>query len=155
MMLAAGYRKPEVAKEIGVDRGTIYDWLAHPDFYCEVDRLTFMVDVAVRAERIRKSMRLLRAREVDGVLQSDKDSLDWMKFVQSETDGAKVDLSKLSDLFYQTEDGPRSNLPDKIADIEAGYNRGLLLAMEPEAAIDVDHDNEQPQSSAAPTPTSE
>lgn len=145
MMLAAGYRKPEVAKEIEVDRSTIYEWLAHPDFYCEVDRLTFMVDVAQRAERIRKSMRLLRSREVDGVLQSDKDSLDWMKFVQSETDGAKVDLTKLSELFYQTDDGPRSNLPGKIADIEAGYNRGLLLAMEPESDVD----------QSATTPTSE
>lgn len=99
-LLALGYPKTYVADEVGISRNTVYAWLDDPEFAGEVDRLSLMVGVANRSERIRMAMRVIRARlDEAGVPQSTKDSLDWLKFAQSETDGAKIDLSKLTELF--------------------------------------------------------
>ena len=46
------------------------------------------------AERLRIAMRLVRAKGY----QSDRDLLDWLKYAQSETDGVKLDLTKLAAL---------------------------------------------------------
>ena len=64
------------------------------EFSAEVDRLSLMVDIAGRAERLRIAMRLVRAKGY----QSDRDLLDWLKYAQSETDGVKLDLTKLAAL---------------------------------------------------------
>lgn len=99
-LLAVGHNKQYVADEVGVCRATIYNWLDDPEFACEVDRLSTMMDVASRAERLRGAMRVLRSlTNEDGVLRTDKDALDWLKYAQSETDGAKIDLSKLAELL--------------------------------------------------------
>lgn len=99
-LLATGHAKSDVAEKVGVARATIYNWLDDPEFASEVDRLSTMMDVAGRAERLRDAMRVLRSlRDEDGVLRTEKDALDWLKYAQSETDGAKIDLSKLAELF--------------------------------------------------------
>ena len=99
-VLAAGGTRNEAAAAAHCDRSTIFEWLKHPDFCAEVDRLTLMVSISNRAERLRHAMRVVQSRlDNKGVLQSDRDSLDWLKFAQSETDGAKIDLSKLSELL--------------------------------------------------------
>ena len=110
-LLAVGYNKQYVADEVGVCRATIYNWLDDPEFACEVDRLSTMMDAASRAERLRQTMRVLRSlTNEDGVLRTDKDALDWLKYAQSETDGAKLDFSKLAELLSgenrQEQDGP-------------------------------------------------
>jgi hypothetical protein len=98
-LLAKGYPKTYTAEQVGVTRATIYNWLDDPEFHMEVDRLTLMIDAASRAERMREVYRVLRAkRQEDGALRTDKDSLDWLKYAQSETDGVKLDLSKLTEL---------------------------------------------------------
>ena len=87
--LASGATKQEAADEAGVDRTTIYNWLKYDQFSAEVDRLSLMVGIASRAERLRIAQRVVRHKSRDGMPQSDKDLLDWLKFAQSETDGSK------------------------------------------------------------------
>lgn len=100
VVLATGGTREEAAEAAHCDRSTIFVWLKHPDFCAEIDRLSLMVSISSRAERLRHAMRVIKSRLNDeGVLQSDKDSLDWLKFAQSETDGAKIDLSKLAELL--------------------------------------------------------
>lgn len=99
-LLALGHSKSYVANEVEVTRATIYHWLDDPEFAGEVDRLSLMLGVASRAERLRIAMRIVRQRtDVEGNLTSEKDLLDWLKFAQSETDGAKIDLSKLAEML--------------------------------------------------------
>ena len=99
-LLALGYPKTYVADEVGVSRNTIYAWLDDPEFAEEVDRLSLMTGVANRAERLRVAMRVIRSRiNEDGIPQSEKDVLEWLKFAQSETHGARLDFGKLAELL--------------------------------------------------------
>jgi hypothetical protein len=109
--LASGATKQEAADEAGVDRGTVYNWLKFAEFGEEVDRLSLMVGIASRAERLRQAKRVLKSKMKDGVLQSDKDALEWLKFAQSETDGVKLDLGKLAASFAQNEASVASGGP--------------------------------------------
>lgn len=126
-LLAMGYKKQHVADEVGVTRMTIYNWLDDPEFAEEVDRLSIMVGIASRAQRLRWANRTIVSRlNEDGSLQSDKDVLDWLKFAQSETDGAKIDLSKLAEMLGGEQaqgvvapgSGPPSRLLDQSGTIE-------------------------------------
>lgn len=87
VMLAKGYTQAETAAEIGVTDRTIRRWVANPDFAAEVDRLSVMVDLAGRGERVRLAQRVIRRMDE----KTERDLLDWLKFIQSETDGAKLD----------------------------------------------------------------
>src|SRR5215813_13399084 len=95
-LLAAGYTNVEVAEHFGVHPRTVSAWLSSEEFSAEVDRLTLMIGVASRTERLRMAMRVIRSRtDENGVIRSNKDALDWLKFAQSETDGVKLDIFKL------------------------------------------------------------
>lgn len=96
--LASGYTWQATANEVGVDKRTITNWMQRNEFAAEVDRLSLMVDVASRAERLRIAMRAVRQRVGEETVETEKDVLDWLKFAQSETDGVKLDLSKLAAL---------------------------------------------------------
>lgn len=74
---------------------TLWRWKAEPEFDEEVDRLSLMVDIAGRAERLRIARRVIRQKVSDEMVTTDKDLLDWLKFAQSETDGVKLDLLSL------------------------------------------------------------
>jgi hypothetical protein len=88
LALAEGQSQQAVAESIGVCRKTICNWLCVTEFLAEVDRLSCMIDVASRAERLRMAMRVVRQRTgEDGTLETDTDVLDWLKFAQSETTG--------------------------------------------------------------------
>lgn len=139
VVLATGGTREEAAIAADCDRSTIFVWLKHPDFCAEVDRLSLMVSISSRAERLRHAMRVIKSRLNDeGVLQSEKDSLDWLKFAQSETDGAKIDLSKLAELLagesgngdVSNSVGPAQLLP--AIDVEA--SSGELSSMENQSA---------------------
>lgn len=103
VLLASGATRDEAADEVQVHRQTIFNWLKHPDFAAEIDRLSLMIGIASRAERLRLAMRVIKTKMKDGVLQSDKDALEWLKFAQSETDGVKLDLGKLAASFAPAE----------------------------------------------------
>lgn len=127
-MLAVGIPKTQVADEVGITRRTLYHWLDDPEFLAEVDKLSLMAGIASRAERLRLINRLVRQRVAeDGTIESDKDVLDWLKFAQSETDGAKLDLSKLTELLTgQPQD-----------DVSDNSSNGNLLLDQSQPAIDV------------------
>lgn len=61
-----------------------------------------MIGIASRAERLRFAMRVVR-QKTKGTIETDKDLLDWLKFAQSETEGVKLDLSKLATTFAENE----------------------------------------------------
>ncbi len=97
LALAQGKTRAEAAQEADITDRTVYRWLQDPTFSEEVDRLSVMVAVASRAERLRIVNRIVRQMvKDDRTIRTDKDLLDWLKFAQSETDGAKLDLTKVA-----------------------------------------------------------
>jgi hypothetical protein len=96
LMLAEGHTYKQVGKEIGKTEKTIYRWMTDMEFSVEVDRLTLMVGIASRAERLRLAKRVIRQQDHGGVVITDKDLLDWLKYAQSETDGVKLQLTSLA-----------------------------------------------------------
>ena len=95
LALAEGQSQQAVAEVVGVCRKTICNWLCVTAFVAEVDRLSCMIDISSRAERLRMAMRVVRQKvRADGTLETDKDLLDWLKYAQSETTGIKLGFSK-------------------------------------------------------------
>jgi hypothetical protein len=89
--LAGGATREEAAAISGIGERTLYRWLDLPEFSEEVDRLTFLTGIAAKAERLRLAKRI-----VDNLgLNTEKDLLDWLKYVQGETDGIKLDIADL------------------------------------------------------------
>jgi hypothetical protein len=114
ILLSQGYTQKEVAEKTEAGLRTIERWVAAIDFSAEVDRLSLMVDIAGRAARLRMAMRLVRQRVDDeGLIQSEKDILDWLKFAQSETDGIKLDLTALYAAAASLAKGGSNRTPDK------------------------------------------
>ncbi len=101
MLLAEGYTFQQVAKQIGKTDRTLYRWMTDIEFSAEIDRLSLMVGIASKAERLRLAKRIVRAKCTSDIMASDKDVLDWLKFAQSETDGANLNLAGLLTSFTQ------------------------------------------------------
>lgn len=102
LLLAQGYPVREVAEECKVADRTIFRWKNDIEFSTEIDRLTHMVGVATRAERLRIAMQVVRSRtELTGWPKSNRDLLEWLKFIQSETDGAKLELTTLFEAAFE------------------------------------------------------
>lgn len=96
LALAQGYSVREVSEMVPASERTLWRWKAEPEFDEEVDRLSLMVDIAGRAERLRIARRVVRQKvDEEGYVLTEKDLLDWLKFAQSETDGVKLDLLSL------------------------------------------------------------
>jgi transposase-like protein len=104
LLLAQGYTIEETANQVGITDRTLYRWRNDLEFMAEVDRLTLMVGIASRSERLRIAMQVIRQKlakeNVDE--QTKRDLLDWLKFVQSETDGAKFDLALVFEAMEKT-----------------------------------------------------
>lgn len=83
-MLASGYDEAEIKRRTGAKVKDIRAWLSHPNFAAEVDRLALMTGVALRSYRIRLANRIIRQIGI----RTNKDLLDWLKYLQSETTGA-------------------------------------------------------------------
>lgn len=100
-LLAEGQTNKQVADEIKVTERTIYNWKQETVFAQEVDRLTLTRDVANRAERIRIARRMLLKKAASGAiedLESTKDPIDILRFIQSETNGAILSVPELEQL---------------------------------------------------------
>ena len=110
LALAEGKTKAAVIRETAIPERTLYNWLGNLEFSAEVDRLTLMTDVASRAGRVRIAKRAVANRVDDSFLFSKADLLDWLKYLQSETDGIKLDLAALfenvTSLAGSGQDGP-------------------------------------------------
>lgn len=97
LLLADGYSQTEVGSRINKDRRTIERWLDDNEFASEVDRLSLMTGIASRAERLRIVRQVVRQKmSDDGIIKTDKDILEWLKFAQGETDGQKLDITALT-----------------------------------------------------------
>jgi len=99
--LAQGKTVKEVADDIGVTDRTIYHWKTETVFSQEVDRLTLTRDVASRAERVRIAQRMLRKKAASGALEdleSSKDPLEILRYIQSETNGSVTSIPELEQL---------------------------------------------------------
>jgi len=92
-LLALGHTNAEVASEIGVTERTIYRWKSDIEFMTEVDKLTLMSGIALRGERLRVAMRVIRQKVKEDRVATNKDLLDWLKYAQGETDGFKLDFA--------------------------------------------------------------
>lgn len=102
ILLAEGYTYKQVADELAKSEKTIYRWMTDTEFSAEVDRLSLMCGIASKAERLRLVKRVIRQKSLsDTFLISDKDILDWLKFAQSETDGANLNLAGLLTSFTE------------------------------------------------------
>jgi hypothetical protein len=89
--LATGETRKEASVIAGISEKTIYNWLADPEFSAEVDRLSLMIDIASKAERLRLARRVVR-QKLDQEVLSDKDLLDWLKFAREEVEGIRLDI---------------------------------------------------------------
>ena len=117
LALAEGQSQQAVAEAIGVCRKTICNWLCVTEFVAEVDRLSCMIDIASRAERLRIAMRVVRQRVCDdGTIETDRDVLDWLKFAQSETTGIKLGFSRgeLAEMDSQIEAALREAVDEEV-----------------------------------------
>lgn len=96
LSLAQGYTEQETAESTGVSDRTIRRWKKDVEFSAEVDRLSLMIGIASRAERLRIAQQVIRQKiKADGSFRTGRDLLEWLKFAQSETDGAKLDLTTI------------------------------------------------------------
>jgi len=93
--LADGETVEKAAELAGVDPRSVFRWKNEIGFSCEVDRLTLMMGISAKAERLRLAKRVIRQKISDGKIRTEKDLLDWVKYAQSETDGVKLDLTGL------------------------------------------------------------
>lgn len=99
--LASGLTIEKTAKKNAINERTIYRWKTHPDFEAEINRLSLMVGIANRAERLRIAMRIVESLGEE----TNRDLLDWLKYAQSETDGVKLDLTALLEAVGPVADG--------------------------------------------------
>lgn len=132
LALAEGQSQKAVAEAIGVCRKTICNWLCVTEFVAEVDRLSCMIDIASRAERLRMAMRAVRQKtRANGTLETDKDVLDWLKYAQSETTGIKLGFSKgeVAELDAQIDAAWRETVEAEVNRRLA--ERGLTVEVQP------------------------
>lgn len=107
LALARGHTKTAICSKLGIGRTTLHTWLQNEEFSAEVDRLAHMVGIAARANRLKEAQRLYRMARKAMQLPARvtmRDLLDILKYVQSETDGAKLDLTALLDAFNDPEE---------------------------------------------------
>jgi len=93
--LAAGYSDTDLQRKMGVSRMTTWRLRQVPEFAEELDKLTLVSGISARAERMRLAMRVVRKLEKDAFEKNKIGDtlLDWVKFAQSETDGAQLSLN--------------------------------------------------------------
>lgn len=95
-LLSDGYTIKEVAQAVKVSTRSIDFWKHETEFASEVDRLTMETGIAQRSERIKIVKQLTRQKLINGLVITDKDLLDWLKFAQSETTGEAGQERKLN-----------------------------------------------------------
>ncbi len=110
LLLANGDTIDETANSVGVSSRTIDRWKSDIEFSQEVDRLSVMIGVASRAERLRIAKRVIK-KLVRQDVPTDKDLLDWLKYAQGETDGIKLDLTAIIEALSSVADSRPDGVP--------------------------------------------
>lgn len=118
LALTEGQSQLAVAESIGVCRKTICNWLCVTAFVAEVDRLSCMIDISSRAERLRIAI-----------------LLDWLKYAQSETTGIKLGFSKgeVAEMDAQIDAAWRESVEEEVNRRFAA--RGLTLEADRHAGV--------------------
>ena len=93
LLLSQAETQQVVARELGISDRTIRRWLNDIEFSAEVDRLTLLLGISSKAARLRIAMRAINQKTTGKILKTERDLLDWLKYAQSETDGANFNLS--------------------------------------------------------------
>ena len=104
---AEGYTQQEAADMAGVSVRSVIRWEKLPEFSEEVDRLVLMMGVALKSERVKIAKRAVR-KVMEGekwMVTSDGGVLPWLKYMQGETDGIKLDLTRLLDALGDDDPG--------------------------------------------------
>jgi transposase-like protein len=126
VMLAEGYAKSEVAREVDVHPSTITRWTQNEDFAEEVDRLSLIYGLASRAERMRQIKRAAREFERDGKLDvSGFTYLDLLKEARIQTEGVRLDI--LSILTANHEEEPAAIVAEArpVANLGSGNSTNV------------------------------
>lgn len=110
--LAEGKSQEELSSDYNLSTRQIRRWLADVEFSTEVDRLSMMIGIASRAERLRLANRVIRQKLQNDVIETDKDLLDWLKYAQTETDGIRLDLDSTFDEVISSLAGNRQEVHD-------------------------------------------
>ena len=104
--LASGETYARTAAVSGAGERTLYRWRNIPEFNQEVDRLSLMIGIASRAERMRIANRVIRQMvRPDDEVETGKDLLDWLRYAQGETDGFKIGLMDVADTYRDESEG--------------------------------------------------
>lgn len=103
LLLAEGHTEQHIADTLDLERKTLWNWKQSVEFSAEVDRLSLMVGISSRAERLRIAMRVVREKIQGEKIDTQKDILDWIKYAQGETDGIKLELVKQLASITETE----------------------------------------------------
>ena len=101
--IADGRTIREAAKIVGIPERTAYRWNSYPEFIEEVDRLTLMLGIASKAERIRITKRVVREKMRGEIIMTKKDILEWLEFAAKETDEIRLNLADLIGSFLTAE----------------------------------------------------
>lgn len=109
--LANGETREQAADMARVTERTLYRWLQLPEFTEEVDRLTFLTGIAHKAERLRLAKQVIARLNI----ATEKDLLDWLKYVQGETDGIKLDFAELLAAIHANGDKVAGSGPDGVS----------------------------------------
>ena len=85
-LLASGLSTNEAGEELERDGSTIRRWRQDPKFANQLELAVLNQGAALRAERIRLAKKMLRKV---GAVSTKADPLEILRYLQSETDGAK------------------------------------------------------------------
>ena len=98
LMSMGGFTNAAMAAAVEIHVNTLYLWKRDPEFNELVDRLTVTSGLAVKSNRIRFAKGVIQKiadeRETKGQLPTEKDTLDWLKYIQSEAEGLRIGLSE-------------------------------------------------------------
>ena len=94
VLLAKGYNNYQTAKEVGVNRATIGNWLKIDTFAKEVDELSLTYGGASKAYRIRQLNKALRQKiSDDGELELEGVTfLEIIKELRMQTEGIRLGI---------------------------------------------------------------
>ena len=98
LLLAEGHTIEETALLVGVAERTIFRWKDDTTFSEELDRLSLESGIAKKAERLRIAKRIIRTKAQKEV-PSKKDLLEWLKYVQTEMEGMRLDIPGLDKII--------------------------------------------------------
>ncbi len=127
-LLAEGYGQQQIADKLDISQPYISRLVNKSvDFREVLDALTFYLGLASRAERLRLAKRAMRQKELpDGQLKTDKDLLDWAKYIDKllGEDRLRVEVEQVRFEQAKSMEELMRDLSDK--DINGYIKRGEL-----------------------------